>query len=1134
MARMSSEGLLDLRRELIAKASRHTAVACHRVRGQFRTELAWIVGTKRHFSQTGEFAFSHTELPVIRHLEEKSPMQRLLHYTILMAGLFHDLGKQIKLFQNKLRDSSAKQSDPIRHERISVVMVLAMLHELLEVEKTVEIRQSAPKNFRNPRRRLRRSNPRTISNDKTKPLSINGDMDWIEPLMDQKKIGQAIQRVEEKGLTHYEYLHPRHWEGSPDVIKPDWFSIGQKKPLPILLTGIVYLILSHHKMPSGRENYVPEEKRFLNRPLELAEGLKLGKAYRTTWSTGSLWQHKVSETASRMHKLLNKEGNPAGKNPVTWFTAIQFLARPALVFADHLVSREGTQQTTPLPSFAINNQDLCYANTTGGKQGTNRKLAQLLLDHLLQVSRKSGRILHLLLELQQNVNAPVVEKAPTQLTKKLTEDSPYYWQQRADDRIARIKNLNKAGFFGVVMAETGSGKTRANARILSALSSHENLRFTVALGLKTLTLQTGDEYLDDIRFDKDNASIMIGSALSKFLHVQKTEARSQDIPPGAESMELDDAQYDGLTGTFEFDPDSPWPEEFIVREKPKLSQLFRVPILICTVDHLVPSVQRPNSSAALMNIRLIASDLVIDEIDSFRPEDLIALLKLCYLTGFNGRRLLVSSATMPPATVRALYCAYSTGYGRFLKATDTTSPIYAGWFTHLPDCQQIRKVDSITAFNRLHRKFAEGYASHMEKSPARRKVQVVKIDDGIKSGNPETVYRTVLQSCGTFHQRHHQIDEKTGIRYSIGAVRWNNVLHTREFVHHWLKHPEELPSSASFLFIAYHAKHLPLILHEMEVNLSELLKRKPGLPGPCGNKHFRNHLDAAARESRKDLILIVSTSPISEVGRDHDYDWAILEPCSYWSLIQMAGRIWRHRPDMVAGAPNIGLLSTSMKVLKENRGGRTFYHPGPETNTFRLDVKDYAKVRNVFDTKKLAKSVTPIFTLLEPYPIEIREADGIKLFSSMKDIEHGRLVHLLEDPDRMHSMEAFLAGKSCGIFFTGCHAEKNPFRRGLTGEPIWYEADPEYNWYKLDNNRRIKINNWIAEDKIDPKNAEHSFFHPSCLDRDTLLEKWIIKLQKHALDNPIITMGFEPERYPGQEDSITEFVYHDLLGWRPA
>ena len=42
-------------------------------------------------------------------------------------------------------------------------------------------------------------------------------------------------------------------------------------------------------------------------------------------------------------------------------------------------------------------------------------------------------------------------------------------------------------------------------------------------------------------------------------------------------------------------------------------------------------------------------------------------------------------------------------------------------------------------------------------------------------------------------------------------------------------------------------------------------------------------------------------SPVTEVGRDHDYDWAVVEPSSMRSLIQLAGRVRRHHLGPWAG-----------------------------------------------------------------------------------------------------------------------------------------------------------------------------------------------------------------------------------------
>ena len=55
---------------------------------------------------------------------------------------------------------------------------------------------------------------------------------------------------------------------------------------------------------------------------------------------------------------------------------------------------------------------------------------------------------------------------------------------------------------------------------------------------------------------------------------------------------------------------------------------------------------------------------------------------------------------------------------------------------------------------------------------------------------------------------------------------------------------------------------------------------------------------------QQDHIFIVFGTAVTEVGRDHDYDWAIAEPSSMRSLIQLAGRLQRHR-EQISATPKL-------------------------------------------------------------------------------------------------------------------------------------------------------------------------------------------------------------------------------------
>ena len=88
---------------------------------------------------------------------------------------------------------------------------------------------------------------------------------------------------------------------------------------------------------------------------------------------------------------------------------------------------------------------------------------------------------------------------------------------------------------------------------------------------------------------------------------------------------------------------------------------------------------------------------------------------------------------------------------------------------------------------------------------------------------------------------------------------------------------------------------------------------------------------ARLKGEANDQLFIVLGSPVTEVGRDHDYDWAIVEPSSMRSIIQLAGRVRRHRPNPISEA-NIALLSTNVKHLEGMRSA--FSHPGFETEQY--------------------------------------------------------------------------------------------------------------------------------------------------------------------------------------------------------
>lgn len=63
-------------------------------------------------------------------------------------------------------------------------------------------------------------------------------------------------------------------------------------------------------------------------------------------------------------------------------------------------------------------------------------------------------------------------------------------------------------------------------------------------------------------------------------------------------------------------------------------------------------------------------------------------------------------------------------------------------------------------------------------------------------------------------------------------------------------------------------------------------------------------IDLMQNSDSLNVPFIVIATPVEEVGRDHDFDWAIIDASSVQSIVQTAGRVNRHRLEKVQ-QPNI-------------------------------------------------------------------------------------------------------------------------------------------------------------------------------------------------------------------------------------
>ena len=141
---------------------------------------------------------------------------------------------------------------------------------------------------------------------------------------------------------------------------------------------------------------------------------------------------------------------------------------------------------------------------------------------------------------------------------------------------------------------------------------------------------------------------------------------------------------------------------------------------------------------------------------------------------------------------------------------------------------------------------------------------------------------------------------------------------------------------------------------------------------------IRQRIDAAPEA---DQLFIVLGSPVTEVGRDHDYDWAVVEPSSMRSLIQLAGRVRRHRAEGVA-SPNILVFSHNLRCYTQP-GQPAYCKPGFENNSeaFSLSSHDLKKLMSAEELAVI--DARP--RIVSPDPSALRPRDRLV------DLEHSRM-----------------------------------------------------------------------------------------------------------------------------------------------
>ncbi|SMC17811.1 CRISPR-associated endonuclease/helicase Cas3 [Andreprevotia lacus DSM 23236] len=1063
---ITNDGLLMLRKLLRRTARKNTAVACHWIKTNGQTELLWLVGNARRFNDQGRVPTNTTRQSIITNRHESSwQTAEVIALLASIAGLFHDFGKANRLFQRKLQPGAAKHHEPLRHEWVSLCLFAAFVDQQDDAAWLLRLANAAP-------------------GDETLLLNALARM----PLAHRQGPGPLSQ------------LHG-------------------------LARAIGWLIVTHHKLPASHPHHAkPDLEKACIEGGRFDAGWISPQSCDAGWTTqdwADIWCFDHG-TPLRSHSWCAKArqiGSRALKAPhlanKDWLQEDPFsvhLARMSLMLADHSYSAGPAQAKW---------QDAAYqawANTAIDKDTGQRHLKQKLDEHNAGVGHNALLLARRLPQLQRQL--PAISRHRE--LKKRTTAAAYQWQNKAFDLARQLAQpARQQGFFGINMASTGCGKTFANARIMYGLADEQRgCRFSVALGLRTLTLQTGDALRQRLQLDSDELAVLIGSQAVLALHeLNKTEqgADTSAAASGSESGAalIDDSQHVYYDGTLDDGPLQHW-----LKQSGKLHELLSAPVLVSTIDHLIPATEgtRGGQQIAPM-LRLLTADLVLDEPDDFDISDLPALCRLVHWAGMLGARVLLSSATLPPALVAALFEAYQHGRRHYDKACGNGQPdlgVCCAWFDEF-GCTSAMAAER-AAFRTAHDQFVAKRVSTLAKQPPLRLGQLLPI--GMPAGKRDReVFQTVAQALHPaiwqLHRQHHDIAPGSDKTLSLGLIRMANINPLVAVSQLLLQIPP--PDDCQLHFCVYHSQYPLIVRSHIEARLDTTLNRRD----PASLWQIPEIHTALTTHAATHHAFIVLATSVAEVGRDHDYSWAIAEPSSMRSLIQLAGRIQRHRQQQPT-TPNLLIWSRSIKALLGEK--LAYWQPGFESKSLQLKRHDLETILPAEHYQRI--SAKPRVQLPAKTNTE----------TDLVGLEHLQLVYTLFGGKTGHEYEDCHAARwwqqQPGLHWCAEHQHRTRFRKSA--------PDVGYVLLLDDNGETLRFHERTDDGELLPRESEFQWadFSPAAGNRVWLAQDIMPLLNGVAerMDQSVSTIcqRFTELRLDERKSTDTSrWSYHPALGvWK--
>lgn len=797
---------------------------------------------------------------------------------------------------------------------------------------------------------------------------------------------------------------------------------------------IKYLILTHHKMPSNDENNINISPLDLkNYKKELKDDFKINFHPKTIEILGPIFEDAK--------KLLRRLDN-INEEPNYWF-GLSYLCRSTFILADHIISSQIFYRNNKIEVNAENADSNLFANTYKDLDLNKVYYNQELNYHLRKVSSLSSQLLY---EFSINQFSGLSEHKKELLTTK-TSHKKYIWQNKV------LSHLNKINLPTLVVntAGTGSGKTKTNVLALASLAKENKLRFSTVLNLKTLTLQTIDQYKASFSFDDSEICGVIGDKVATKLHYLNKDYEDQTINENVENFNKEEEDYDN---DLEFEISSKTLTKNIpyfikkILNKRNLTNILSAPVTVTTIDFLINAgdLTRQGHFANAF-LRSLNSDLIIDEIDSYENESIISVARLVMTYAMSGRNVVISSATISDPILNLIYEAFHFGQEIYSALNRKRIKYNVAFINNLIDPNIISNVDlqnhSITDF---YSEYMSQILTKLETLPPTKKFKVADF----KTKTFDEYFNVISQNIQNLHDQFKY--SVNGKKISFGLVRVANIEQAVQISKNLLS---DKSLENKIKLSCYHSQLTTIHRSNIEKNLEMLLNRSHNIRD---NINKNDEIKAILTEKQDEFIFVIVATPVIEIGRDLDFDWCICEPSSVQSIIQTAGRVNRHREEQI-NKENVVILEYNYRHIK-NPNQPCFCKPGYDGYQTPHSIHTYADT-----VKKLNNgSISMNFLLKSHGDLNIKlkfekNPQDLKEFYNFARLDHAFLKA------KLNNYNNYFKKKTIKIFFNNLFYKKTKLRDSVFNYWLTVQNNKVYLLEDKNINKKVLINNQIELNK---------------------------------------------------------------------